>query len=198
MADFREYSAAFHAQNDDLMHYGVKGMKWKHHKVRMGGVVGLVDSFMKVRRRKEKKEENKEEKPAMRGTYAENHPRQTYDEAHPHAPRGTYAEAHPRQNYSETHPQNSRGTYAEAQKEKKNKFEAAAKAGVSRDEHRRSLAEAHKAFVNDLDRKYEGKKEMSRKKFNAKIKKAKKKVQSTKADRESRRIHDEDYRRRRH
>ena len=26
--DFKEYSAAFHAQNDDIMHYGVKGMKW--------------------------------------------------------------------------------------------------------------------------------------------------------------------------
>lgn len=32
MADFREYSAAFHAQNDDLMHYGVKNMRWHHHK----------------------------------------------------------------------------------------------------------------------------------------------------------------------
>ena len=26
--DFKEYSAAFHSQNDDIMHYGVKGMKW--------------------------------------------------------------------------------------------------------------------------------------------------------------------------
>lgn len=26
--DFKEYSAAFHAQNDDILHYGVKGMKW--------------------------------------------------------------------------------------------------------------------------------------------------------------------------
>lgn len=30
--DFREYSAAFHAQNDDIMHYGVKGMKWDPNK----------------------------------------------------------------------------------------------------------------------------------------------------------------------
>lgn len=28
MNDFRTYSAAFHEKNDDLMHYGVKGMKW--------------------------------------------------------------------------------------------------------------------------------------------------------------------------
>ena len=26
--DFREYSAAFHANNNDLIHYGVMGMKW--------------------------------------------------------------------------------------------------------------------------------------------------------------------------
>lgn len=26
--DFREYSAAFHDHQNDLMHYGVKGMKW--------------------------------------------------------------------------------------------------------------------------------------------------------------------------
>ena len=28
MNDFREYSAAFHANNNDLIHYGVLGMKW--------------------------------------------------------------------------------------------------------------------------------------------------------------------------
>ena len=28
MNDFREYSAAFHAQNDDILHFGTKGMKW--------------------------------------------------------------------------------------------------------------------------------------------------------------------------
>lgn len=28
MNDFREYSAAFHYQNNDIMHFGVKGMKW--------------------------------------------------------------------------------------------------------------------------------------------------------------------------
>lgn len=31
MADFREYSAAFQDHQNDLAHYGVKGMKWKHH-----------------------------------------------------------------------------------------------------------------------------------------------------------------------
>ena len=28
MSDFREYSAAFHARNDDVLHFGVLGMKW--------------------------------------------------------------------------------------------------------------------------------------------------------------------------
>ena len=28
MNDFREYSAAFHAQNDDIIHFGILGMKW--------------------------------------------------------------------------------------------------------------------------------------------------------------------------
>ena len=32
MNDFREYSAAFHAQNDDVLHYGTKGMHWDHSK----------------------------------------------------------------------------------------------------------------------------------------------------------------------
>ena len=36
MTDFREYSAAFHAQNDDIMHYGVKGMSWHNHYKRNG------------------------------------------------------------------------------------------------------------------------------------------------------------------
>lgn len=35
--DFKEYSAAFHAQNDDIMHYGVKGMKWDPSKRRRRG-----------------------------------------------------------------------------------------------------------------------------------------------------------------
>lgn len=26
--DFKEYSAAFHEQNDDILHYGIKGMHW--------------------------------------------------------------------------------------------------------------------------------------------------------------------------
>lgn len=28
MNDFREYSAAFHARNDDILHFGILGMKW--------------------------------------------------------------------------------------------------------------------------------------------------------------------------
>lgn len=28
MNDFKEYSAAFHAQNDDILHFGILGMKW--------------------------------------------------------------------------------------------------------------------------------------------------------------------------
>ena len=28
MNDFREYSAAFHARNDDVLHFGILGMKW--------------------------------------------------------------------------------------------------------------------------------------------------------------------------
>lgn len=30
--DFREYSAAFHDHQNDLMHYGIPGMKWRHHR----------------------------------------------------------------------------------------------------------------------------------------------------------------------
>jgi len=32
MSDFREYRAAFMDHQNDLMHYGVKNMKWGHHK----------------------------------------------------------------------------------------------------------------------------------------------------------------------
>lgn len=32
MNDFKEYSAAFQDHQNSLMHYGVKGMKWRHHK----------------------------------------------------------------------------------------------------------------------------------------------------------------------
>ena len=37
MNDFREYSAAFHAQNDDVLHYGIKGMYWDPSKKRRHG-----------------------------------------------------------------------------------------------------------------------------------------------------------------
>lgn len=26
--DFKEYSAVFHTQNDDILHYGIRGMRW--------------------------------------------------------------------------------------------------------------------------------------------------------------------------
>ena len=34
MTDFKEYSAAFHDHQNELMHYGVKGMKWHKKKRR--------------------------------------------------------------------------------------------------------------------------------------------------------------------
>lgn len=36
MNDFREYQSAFLDHQDDLMHYGVKGMKWDHKKRQPG------------------------------------------------------------------------------------------------------------------------------------------------------------------
>jgi hypothetical protein len=40
MSDFREYSAAFMDHQNDLVHSGVKGMKWHHHKRKP--ILGLV------------------------------------------------------------------------------------------------------------------------------------------------------------
>lgn len=68
MNDFREYSAAFHAQNDDVMHYGVKGMKWKHHKLPIGGVIGLGRGLIKLGRNKRKESDDKQ---PDRGRYAD-------------------------------------------------------------------------------------------------------------------------------
>lgn len=68
MNDFREYSAAFHAQNDDVLHYGVKGMKWKHHKLPLGGVIGLGKGLVRLGRVKRK--ESDDEQPD-RGRYAD-------------------------------------------------------------------------------------------------------------------------------
>lgn len=42
MSDFREYKAAFLEQND-LKHYGVKGMKWEHKKRKPGAKQVVVD-----------------------------------------------------------------------------------------------------------------------------------------------------------
>lgn len=36
MNDFREYQSAFLDHQDDLMHYGVRGMKWKHQRRKPG------------------------------------------------------------------------------------------------------------------------------------------------------------------
>ena len=59
MNDFREYSAAFHAQNDDVFHYGTKGMHWDPSKRKKNtseeddkkkkkqAVVNATDSFSK-------------------------------------------------------------------------------------------------------------------------------------------------------
>jgi len=69
MSDFKEYSAAFHAQNDDIMHYGVKGMKWKHHKLQAGGVPGLVGRLIRAGSRTSKN--NEEEQKPNRGQYAD-------------------------------------------------------------------------------------------------------------------------------
>lgn len=41
MNDFKEYSAAFHDHQNSLMHYGVKGMKWKHHLRRLQEITGI-------------------------------------------------------------------------------------------------------------------------------------------------------------
>ena len=42
MNDFREYQAAFQDHQNDLMHYGVKGMKWHEHlKYRLKYDVGI-------------------------------------------------------------------------------------------------------------------------------------------------------------
>ena len=42
MSDFREYKAAFLEQND-LKHYGVKGMKWEHKKRKPGAKQVVID-----------------------------------------------------------------------------------------------------------------------------------------------------------
>ena len=44
MADFKEYRSAFLDRQDDLRHYGVKGMKWRHNK-RSPGEKPLIDTL---------------------------------------------------------------------------------------------------------------------------------------------------------
>jgi len=41
MTDFKEYSAAFYDHQNELMHYGVKGMKWHHYKRRLQEITGI-------------------------------------------------------------------------------------------------------------------------------------------------------------
>lgn len=67
MNDFREYQSAFLDHQDDLMHYGVKGMKWEHRKrspgekkVRMDNIDALTmaewrEKYARLRRNAMKK-----------------------------------------------------------------------------------------------------------------------------------------------
>ena len=55
MSDFREYSAAFHYQNNDLMHYGTKGMRWHHHKRRPGSLEAIQNAHNNMENEDRKK-----------------------------------------------------------------------------------------------------------------------------------------------
>lgn len=94
MNDFKEYSAAFMDHQDDLAHYGVKGMKWHNRKAQVGGAIGLVGSLIRANRKKNRN--NEEEQQASRGSY--------YDSDRVNRNRGTIAES------------NRRGRYADSQR----------------------------------------------------------------------------------
>lgn len=58
--DFHEYSAAFQDHQNDLAHYGVRGMKWKKRKIRdaASNVVEDAKSGIRSARREERRNKN--------------------------------------------------------------------------------------------------------------------------------------------
>lgn len=58
MNDFKEYSAAFHEKND-LMHYGVKGMKWNPNKKKRAAET-TIDDNKKIDNKKSEEDKDKE------------------------------------------------------------------------------------------------------------------------------------------
>lgn len=103
MNDFREYSAAFNDHQNDLAHYGIKGMKWRHHKLRVGGVPGLVGNLLRNRRRNGSDDE--EQQPASRGSY--------YDSDRVNKDRGSISNSNRRSSVADS---NRRGRYADSER----------------------------------------------------------------------------------
>lgn len=58
--DFHEYSAAFQDHQNDLAHFGIKGMKWKKRKIRnaASNVVEDAKSGIRSARREERRNKN--------------------------------------------------------------------------------------------------------------------------------------------
>lgn len=58
--DFHEYSAAFQDHQNDLAHYGIKGMKWKKRKIRdaASNVVEDAKAGIRSARREERRNKN--------------------------------------------------------------------------------------------------------------------------------------------
>lgn len=102
MNDFREYSAAFNDHQNDLAHYGIKGMKWRHHKNRLG-VGGLINPLIKMSRKKNNS--NEEQQPASRGSY--------YDSDRVNKDRGSISNSNRRSSVADS---NRRGRYADSER----------------------------------------------------------------------------------